>query len=270
MWHWQRRVVHRKYIFLRNVLYASTLFHLIALFMLFFVYQGDNFVTHISMVPADAKIVVLPFQKSVGHIVVPQAVAPALGLSPSGRGQQHQDSKPRTRTFLSSRNSSTRSSRRKKKSVKPSNRHKKVQQPLLPQQSLAQQPLPQSVPQQEQHENQRAEVQEQVVPAATVPGVDVVAETQDTVIYIGQDDRAMLELSAAVRDELIRVWRPPMLGGKGCVVRILIDWQGVIRDIIMEQSSNILAFDASVRYAVQVMQFPKGAWGKELVIPFNA
>jgi hypothetical protein len=106
-----------------------------------------------------------------------------------------------------------------------------------------------------------APVNEQVVPS-----------TPQDAIYIGQVERDALLIQEEILKEIEHHWRPPVgLGSdKVCQIKILIDWDGTIKELVVKESSGILAFDIAARCAVVAMKLPKASWGKDLIMHFKA
>ena len=90
-------------------------------------------------------------------------------------------------------------------------------------------------------------------------------------IYIGRDQADLLELQELIQQEAALQWRPPVGFAKElvCILKVLIDWQGAVASVVVEQSSGVLAYDSSARMAVAHMQIPRGAYTKELCITFK-
>lgn len=118
------------------------------------------------------------------------------------------------------------------------------------------------------------EKKEEIIPAKSIEQKNepiAQPEQQAETIYIGQDQADLLELQDLIQQEAAIQWRPPVGFSKDlvCVLKILVDWQGAIASVVMEQSSGVLAYDSSARMAVAHMHMPRGAYTKELCITFK-
>ena len=58
--------------------------------------------------------------------------------------------------------------------------------------------------------------------------------------------------------------------GLECAVQVLVDWQGVARQVTVQESSGALVYDISARTVVSSLSFSKECYGKELVLYFRS
>ena len=87
----------------------------------------------------------------------------------------------------------------------------------------------------------------------------------------GQLRVIVLQMQQDVQCEVERCWKPPVGLCKDllCEVRVQIDEQGVIKYAKVDKVSGVLVYDVNARSTVLAMNFPKSAWGKELVLHFK-
>ena len=102
--------------------------------------------------------------------------------------------------------------------------------------------------------------------------IEPCGDQNQTPVEIGIQELDSLEIAQNIREEVVRVWQPPagLAIGRQCTIKLLLDWQGNIQDLIIAESSTVPAFDTSVKLAVRTMKFPKAVYGKELILPFGA
>jgi hypothetical protein len=90
-------------------------------------------------------------------------------------------------------------------------------------------------------------------------------------IYIGQQELDALQIQNMVQKEVSKNWKTPIGMKKGliCRYKILIDWDGKAKNIILEQDSKSLAYNISAKNSIIKTVFPLEARGKELIIDFK-
>jgi hypothetical protein len=254
--------VSRKDIFLAKLFLASSIVHGIIFFCCCFVMHGDRFTQRIDFsMLQHQQVVFLPFQKSVRR-----GTPGAKGAS----GEQNVFDAQKSQTPVSPKTTLARSSNsRRGKKGKGSN--KAPQQKIKKERKAAPvdtKKLERAAQEQKQHDSEQLVQAEQALAAVGNP--NPVADAGP--IYLGQDDLDNLEIAHSIREEVANVWRPPTgLGvGRQCKVKVIVDWDGAIKELTFEESSTIAAFDISVRLAVQQMKFPKAVFGKEIILPFVA
>lgn len=101
--------------------------------------------------------------------------------------------------------------------------------------------------------------------------LDATAGDGSNIVYVGREDLEMLQLQQSIGSEISEHWKPPrgVPRDKTCVIRMLVDWHGVVQNIIVEKTSKITMYDVCARKAVAAMKVPQAAWGKELSITFK-
>jgi|GEM_PF-6251858 hypothetical protein len=263
---WQRIGWPKRYTFLSKLLLLSALGHSTLLFFILFFYKGENFTYSLNLDAQDMTVLFLPFQKTVAtqKIVTTAQVA---GNAKSGSSR------------LKVINSSNKSAKNKNTKTKNKNALEKALA-KTPETALAQ-------AEEKKGKNKKADVakkidepkseekivaqQEPAQPKEETIKPEVVDLFDEEAVYVGQQDLNALELRQELLQEIEQAWRPPvgLATNKICKVRVLVDWKGKAEDIVFEESSQIVAFDASVRHALLTMQFPKSSYGKELILPFH-
>lgn len=166
-----------------------------------------------------------------------------------------------------------------------------AQQPVVvAQQKAAQQPVPKKV---EQKKQTTVVAEKKVEPAkkpeqkieqkkiAQKPAPKLVQKTmppkaapvkqEEQIIYVGRDDKIMLDLQDQLEQEIQKVWHPPVgiASTVHCALKVVIDHKGAVRTCGIEESSSVITYDIAARAALMNMKFPKQLWGKEVVITFK-
>lgn len=111
---------------------------------------------------------------------------------------------------------------------------------------------------------------------------DPAAALPDTIeLALGDDDNVYDEMYAVspevariyfgIQKELGSCWKPPVGLKKDLVCTIVVQFarDGTIADLSVKKPSGVLVYDISARSAVQKMQLPRWASGKEFTIAFR-
>lgn len=256
--------VSRKDIFLAKLFLTSLTLHGIIFFWCLFLMHGDRFTQRIDFsMLQHQQVVFLPFQKSV-RVNTQGAKGNCSEQNVLTAQKLQAIASPKTTLAQSSH------SRRGKKGK--GNAHKQAQKVQKDRKTVhvdtKRQTIERAAQEQTQRDNEQLLKAEQTFAAVSNP--NPIADTGP--IYLGQNDLDNLEIAQSIREEVANVWRPPTgLGvGRQCKVKVIVDWDGAIKELTFEESSHIAAFDISVRLAVQQMKFPKAVFGKELILPFVA
>lgn len=109
-------------------------------------------------------------------------------------------------------------------------------------------------------------------PAEVPQNVDqVTSSEQDQAVFVGQQEYDFLQMYRCIQEQIEQCWRPPsgLQGVRTCHIRVVIDWQGVVASTAIEKSSGILTYDISARASLASINFPRSAYGKEIVINFS-
>lgn len=256
----------RKDIFLAKLFLASSVLHGIIFFCCFFLARGDRFTQRIDFsMLQHQQVVFLPFQKSVR-------------ASAKGSGAAHDEQTALTpqvtQQSVTGKTTIAKSSARKGKKGQGSKREQQAQKAKEAARNEKKKQIADKLA-----EKQRKKDEDQLLKAELANGAvgspsagDPIALATSEPIYLGQNDLDNLEIAQSIREEVANVWRPPAgLGvGRQCKVKVVVDWDGAIKELTFEEPSHVAAFDVSVRLAVQQMKFPKAVFGKELILPFAA
>lgn len=148
-----------------------------------------------------------------------------------------------------------------KKTIVPSKKTKKVVQKKRP---INHQTVPQT-------EHKPCVANEVLAKNNETKPLGIAQELEREVIYLGRDDFAALVTHEAIQKHIEQVWQPPIGVSKkcSCAIKVVLDNQGGISDLIIEESSNVLPYDIAARAALEQAPFPQEMWGKNIVITFK-
>lgn len=287
MWRWHQSGRNRLW---THVIASCTFVHCMMLCMLFLVYRGsvDNYLVFTSSALSTQQVILLPLRKIVGNqsAVSPTPVQPPRASQIDTQGDvvererqvpAHQETQATTLASSFKTSKKKQIKKTKKKSGKKSKKttSKKKREKLKEKAKKTQEAKKET---KKKIEEKPKPVVDQtpkpVVPAVAATGetpvaMSVPADAQSA-IYVGQLEYEALQLQEAINRELQTYWKPPVgHAGATCTLRAVVDWQGQLADIIVEQSSGMLMFDMSAEQAISAMTFPKTAWGKQVTITFN-
>ncbi|MFI5333473.1 MAG: TonB C-terminal domain-containing protein [Candidatus Babeliales bacterium] len=277
MWRWQQSGRNRLW---THIIAGCTLLHGIMLCMLFLVYRGsvDNYLIYTASALTTQHVILLPLHKVVGSkqmAATPPISTPVFSAldtqSDVVERQAPAERATKTTTLVSTPKSKSMKKKSPKKSKKTVRNKKKKNKKEIKNKKTKETPKLEK----KAAEPKPVEKKEDVKPVVEQPMVEsqvamsVPADAQSA-IYVGQLEYEALQLQEAVQGELQNHWKPPIgHAGLTCIVRVILDWQGVIVDSVVEQSSGVLMFDMSAEQAINAMVFPKMAWGKQMTITFN-
>lgn len=280
MWLWQLSlqqpsIKYRKTIFLTKLGFVITLVHILFLFCVLFAYKGDMFSQHVDLKQGGAVVMFFPFQKKLykaGNVAGGTTTTTGIKVvrigartSTEKKDSKNQSSKKVERPATKLIEESTVRKRGRLRKEKKSKKLKKEAKQR--EKKLDTQPAQTATKKDEPSLKQIVQKQEEAVPEN--PNAQEVGTNE--LIHAGQADMDALEVAQAIRSTIESTWSPPagVAEGKGCKVRVLVGWDGKAKEIVFEESSNVVAFDISVRCALISMEFPKNTYGKELILPFK-
>lgn len=96
-----------------------------------------------------------------------------------------------------------------------------------------------------------------------------IAEPVEVVVVGGQEYEAM-QAYQEIHDEVAQYWQPPLglVHERPCVIIVAVDQKGRASQVIIEQSSGVLAYDMSARMAAYQSQYPQAVWMQHLRLHF--
>lgn len=273
MWRWLLERVPKRFQLWVKLAVFSAAFHGIVLFMLLFLYQGSTGLYQFDLsriaLDSEATIVFMPLHKSIAqkpcgkkggglqkskHKRVEQQAA-------AEKKQPKADKEKAATTLLSEKQKKKATKKVAKNDTKKKKQKEKVKEPAAVKKELAQKKEPEQKP------------AEELKTTSTEQNNDTTAVGPEgsNIIYVGRDDLEAFQLQQAICQEINEHWKPPfgVPHDKVCEVRMLVDWEGKIKNVTVTQPSGIAMYDISARTAVQQITVPKAAWGKELSITFK-
>ncbi len=128
------------------------------------------------------------------------------------------------------------------------------------------------VPKKEEIKKVEQKVPEKVVAKKETSEVLAQAAVAIEPVYIGREEKEMLELEQAIADDIKEVWKVPLgfVWEQPCRVRLSVDLAGKAHDILFEKTSGIMVVDLSITNALEQATFNKLVRGKELTLFFES
>lgn len=115
--------------------------------------------------------------------------------------------------------------------------------------------------------------QEPILPPTDETGTELVeTDVADDINLFGDyDDGLLLVYQRHIRDEITRLWRPPLGVARGatCTVRFVVDNKGDVVEHEFISRSKILIYDLSISKIINKLAFHKSLWGKEFTVDFK-
>ena len=130
--------------------------------------------------------------------------------------------------------------------------------------------LPQEKPKEKEPEILAPEIEQQSLLLPEEVSPEGVPDSDEVVIYMGRYEMEAWHAQQLLQEEIEKVWLQPlgMSPNTSCDIRVLVDWQGKIRDIEILKPSGVRVYDLSARSAAQKTTYPKMFWGKRITITF--
>jgi TonB-like protein len=283
MWHWLRNSERDQLRFLCKLLAIVISSHVLLIGMLFFAYR-DYTTYHLAYTKATTPavqqpVIFLPLYKRASEkraaskaastqqkATMPHHASPAPSTKKKTPSKQEQEKKSadtsaeKTRFVEGKKSSqSTQKKNIRPKTVKKQHSPKKEQPPALP-----------------KHDEPTKKVEAPSIPSVSHEQPTMLSTDQELIteyepLYIGQEEKFMIALQQALHDEICTQWQVPTGLSKdlSCQISVLVNWQGVVQEVCIAQSSGVRMYDASARVAATTMKLPKIAWGKEFIITFK-
>jgi len=287
---WLHKSTRKRLIFWGKLFIFSLSTHVVGLVFIFFVYRGENFSYNVSInrsiTKFGAPIILLPLAKTTGTnlnklINVNKQITKNVKTK-SKKVLSKKNIKPKKTTTISkTKKKKTVSKRSKKNKVsKKESTKKKIEQKKNKKKKVVKKNKKQNknpVKKKSKIEKSKKVVQpgkivkKKVVASkkAVVPAVAKPVEPQP--IYVGRQELAALQMQAEIEQEVLKHWSPPAGLSKEltCSIKVLVGWDGNIKNSVIQKTSGVLIYDISARTAVSKLNMPKGARGKEINILFN-
>ena len=278
MWPWQRNGEQPNRILIRRLLAISSVGHVCLLMFLFVFYHDDA--SNLSrdviavLLDTDVTIVRVPFTKVV-HKTVPVIGSKSQpSVQAAVKAPAVKEAPPATAVITKPKEKPKAAVAKAKKETpkpKPDTKAKKE----LPKPKEPEKPKPAKV-EPKKEEPKKIEIPQPVVEqrVAQMQDSNVVQEQLDVgenVVYVGLHEYEALEVQRQIQQEAQRCWKAPagIAADVACQIVVHVGHDGTVRDITVAEKSGILMYDVQARQAVSHMEFPRGSWGKEVVVYFK-
>jgi outer membrane biosynthesis protein TonB len=248
MLHWQLKKLLRVTRVWITLFFVTTLFHLLLLFSLFFVYQSNiRYHFDINSTPSDVPIILVPFAKRV-HATLPRA--------PVTHAPKKNSVPPATTTIKKEEKIS------KPEPVKQTLIQKEKKEPVkkVKAEPVKKETPPQVVP-------KKIEEVKKIQPLETKPLP--LEEVQP--MQVGTLELQELQMQEYINEQMAQHWHPPAGFDEQleCQLRLIINLQGKIKQIVIDKTSGTRAYDAAAQLAAVALEIPRWAYGKELSLTFK-
>jgi hypothetical protein len=263
MWFLQRRNTHNQIVVLALLI---ALVHIAFLVCLFFVYhdveQHLEFRIMPNMMPREIEF----------RVAVERVAAKKGGSDKSGAKavtQPPAKKMPPKSTQIASPKKSAKKAAPAKKSAPAKAAAKKVEEKKAASVPVAEKKEPEKV--QEKIEEKKIE------PVAQASETAPTAAGQPELDHINFDLSqkgfpAMFEAEyQALYENLSDQWAPPagVPVTSQCVITVVVDKQGEVEDMLVDNSSGMMVFDLAARSALSEVEFPRFVWGKSITVTFS-
>jgi outer membrane biosynthesis protein TonB len=277
MWPWQRNGEQPNRVLIRRLLAVSSVGHIFLLMFVFVFYHDDA--SNVSrdviavLLDMDVTIVKVPFRKVVNKTV--PVIGSKRATAPASKEPAKKAAPPETAIISKPKIQPKTGLAKTKKALPKPVAKKELPKPKVPEPPKVVKPQPKKI--EEQKPEIKKEIKEEPPikesPASTqdIPIDQQEVPLGENVVYVGQHEYEALEIQRQIQEEAERCWKaPPGIScDVGCQIVVHIGHDGVVRDITVGQKSGVLMYDVHARQAVSQMTFPRGSWGKEVVVYFK-
>lgn len=282
MWLWQQQRFAKKRKFIGKLIMLSFFIHMIGSFCFLCVYKGyDTTIIQIQSVAHNVIVRVLP----LGGIAK-KATSQKTALSTHVSKKTGENVLLKKQTVLKKSIAETKTTVKKvalqKKIIKKPEPVKKIIKKTVD--SVASQSRDQNVKKEEAKKNIEAlkkvnnvkeekekEVIKQSVPSEPSNTEEIVSHNEEEIVYLSQKDYNAFEAHAALQEAIIDVWTPPagMADNLVCIVSLIIDWDGSLKESSIDDSSGVPIYDIAVGQALEQVKIPRALWGKSITVAFK-
>jgi TonB C terminal len=275
MWLWQHKNIHKRHLLWAKLCCLCLFFHLLFLFLIFFVYQDRSHSVSISLntkIDYGAPILFVPLatQKKIAQPAV-KTIQKTTTSAPKTVVPQKSLPKTVTTTIAPAKAEPTPQTVIKK-IVAPLEKiavpEKKIDSPIkkecvAPKPAVVEQPKP--IP------PQKSEPVQPTVAPQPAPTTEPIIIPENARISDDYREVEALRRDAQLQKELVKHWKPPIGVSKECAceISLTIDKKGTIKDLKMIKNSGVLLYDISARQALYAMTMPQWTHGKPLIVTFK-
>lgn len=298
MLHWQAPKWLSRISLEARVIVCSTLLHLFILIALFVVYQGSaNFNVTISgsMINPDAEIVFMPLHRSIKQtarelvgatkqtsskssaastkvhdepgttiVKIAQAKPKPEATQPTPKakaGREKESKKTEAKKVLGAKNEKKEASAKKDTKIEDKTSVKNDKLEAKVEEKKAAEAVPGKTSEVKENNN------------VTSASSSAAASSSDTsnIVYVGQEEMDSLQAQEYIQQELAQHWAPPagMRSDLFALITLTIDFEGIIKQVELTQSSGNLLFDTAAKKAAAQITPARWTYGKKLAITFK-
>lgn len=275
MWLWLQRRLPKSVTFLGRLLLFCATLHFAALFVMFFIYKGDesgfNFQVSRDLLNSDAPVVFLPLYKRIPQQNPVGKKSRGTAAEKAEAAQEKKENKTIAEEQLHKTTLVDQAALKRKQAKKLALEKKKAQEKAkklaLEKQKALQKKAEEKAKAEEKKQEIKAELDEQITTTAVQQNIDAT----DDVRYVGRMDLDALQMQEFISKELGAHWNPPVGVPEDteCDIRVVISWEGKLMKMEFAKASGVRIYDSSARASVQKMTYPKWLWGKEFTITFK-
>jgi len=270
---WQHKNIHKKHLLWAKLASICLLLHFIFLFLIFFVYQDNNYIFSISIhknVDYSSPIMFMPCP-----ITTTNVSKKTLSVAPKKPTTIIAKSAPQLTTVQSKPNSveSTTESKKPTSTTEPA---KPITTEIKKEREITKQkmeetkkdtsktePLKTPEPLSQTPKNLPINPQENLIPSLVIP--------ENAHICHNHRETEALRRGAQLQKELVQQWKPPRGISPDCMCEIsfFVNKKGNLENLKTIKSSGIVMYDISARQALLTMKMPPWTYGKPLIISFK-
>lgn len=273
MWFLQRRNMHKQYLIVPVGL-GITLLHAGLLGLLFFVYRDTIEHLNLTIIPS------LMARDIEFRVAIERGArkGQATGKAAPGVSTKNAPAAKKMAGPVTKIGALPAAPAKKAVPKKGVQKNEKKKESAVPVKKVAEKPVPKKEPVKEpvvekkQQVSELPKVAESAAPAQQLPehldlavGKEGVIEGADsTLVFFEAEYRALYE-------NLSDQWAPPagVPAQSQCTITIVLDRDGEIDDMLVDNSSGMLVFDVAARAALSEVEFPRFAWGKSITVTFS-
>ncbi|MDR3646123.1 MAG: TonB C-terminal domain-containing protein [Candidatus Babeliales bacterium] len=268
MWRWLQNN-NKSYfkILFKKIFVVSLLMHLVLLIVFLFILRDktlnlDIFLNKDLITNPPVPVIFLPFAKNV-----PGSIEQLKKLSKRARAKKTKQISAKKAIAIKAKNKVAKKAIIIQKQTKNKKVTKKAKLPEVVKEEIKKpEPVKVEPPiEPEKIEEKVPEVINEVLPEETKLLDEPLA------IYLGTQDMQGYQLVVSIQQEILKYWKPPLGLPKNveCKVNIKVDKDGKVENFKIEKSSNILAYDISLRNAILKTTMPTEVKGREFILTLN-
>jgi len=264
-------VLKGKHFFWLELLLVSAAFHVVFLFCILVLYSGYRYSTKIIVKRSGVQLLPSYFMNPPGATVqsASQSVKKAAVVKRTP---------PKKAPSTVMKKEEPKKTAPKKQAAKQTAQTKK-QQPTKKQQTPAPAKAKSEKPEQKKAEVKKKEISQHHVQKKNESKKEIVKETEAKQLVTSDlqeqcvlpaNECDTMQIQQFIQREISKSWTPPIGLPEDliCTINIQIGGDGIVSDVVIEESSGALVYDLSAQAAAMELSLPRWAWGKEFSISF--